>query len=71
MKLCIGFGELNKKFIYILFAILFNFLPNLIIGLSYSVLTSFKPLNEELSRSLIVYFSSYFTFCIIIGFYAF
>lgn len=67
MKLCIGFGELNKKFIYILFAILFKFLSNLIIGLRYSVLTSFKPLNEELSKSPIVYFSSCFTFCIIIG----
>ena len=67
MKLCIGFGELNKKFIYILFAILFKLLSNLIIGLGYSVLTSFKPLNEDLAKNPIVYFSSCFIFCIIIG----
>ena len=64
MKLCIGFGELNKKFIYILFAILFKFLSNLIIGLGYSELTSFKPLNEDLANNPIVYFSSCFIFCI-------
>ena len=43
MIFCIGFGEFNKKFFYILAAILCKLIAQLIIGLDYSILEPINP----------------------------
>lgn len=67
MVCCIGFGEFNKKYIYILIAVIFKFISQLTIGLGYSCLNGFSPLSENLSKSSITFFISTFICSIIIG----
>ena len=67
MACCIGFGDFNKKYIYILLSVLFKFISQITIGLGYSCLNATSPLSENLSKSSITYFISTFFFSILIG----
>ena len=46
MVCCIGFGEFNKKYLYILFAVLSKLIAQLILPLKYSVLTAIFLFND-------------------------
>ena len=65
---CIGFGEFNRKYIYIILAVFCKFTGQLILGLSYSILKSLHPLSKELSSSSISYFTSNFLCSLILGY---
>ena len=71
MACCIGFGDFNKKYIYILLSVLFKFISQITIGLGYSCLNATSPLSENLSKSSITYFISTFIFSILIGIFCY
>ena len=68
MGCCIGFGDFNRKYIYIILAVFCKFTGQLILGLSYSILKSLHPLSKELSSSSISYFTSNFLCSLILGY---
>ena len=68
---CIGFGEFNRKYIYIILAVICKFTGELILGLSYSILKKLDPLSKELSSSPISYFISNFLCSLILGYIGF
>lgn len=67
MGFCIGLGEFNKKYIYILISILCKLIGQIIIGLTYSILKSLSPLSRNLPSSPIIYFTFSFLCSLIIG----
>lgn len=71
MSFFIGFGDFNRKYIYILGAICFKLISQLILGLGYSVLNPIIIFKNQLNLSPINYFTSFFLFSFIIGFIGF
>lgn len=67
MGFCIGFGEFNKKYLYILIAIFFKLISQLTLGLQYSILEPIEAFSKNLSMNPITYFTSYFICSLIIG----
>ena len=65
MTFCIGCGEFNKKYFFILFAVLSKLVSQLGIGLNYSVYDGINILDIDLAP--ISYFTSSFIFSLIIG----
>ena len=65
MAFCIGCGEFNKKYFFILFAILSKLISQLSLGLNYSIYEGIKIFDIDLSP--IIYFTSSFLFSLIIG----
>ena len=69
MALCIGFGQCNKKYIFILLAVVSKIISQIIMGLSYSALNPIKPIfKTNLKDSPITYFTSTSFFSFFIGF---
>ena len=64
----IGFGDFNRKYFFILMAIICKFSGQIILGLSYSVLKGLPALSKELSSSSITFFTSNFLCSLIIGY---
>ena len=65
MAFCIGCGEFNKKYFFILLAILSKLISQLSLGLNYSIYEGIKIFDIDLSP--ITYFTSSFLFSLIIG----
>ena len=65
MAFCIGCGEFNKKYFFILFAVLSKLISQLALGLNYSIYEGIKIFDIDLSP--ITYFTSSFLFSLIIG----
>ena len=69
MALSIGFGQCNKKYIFILLAVISKLISQIIMGLNYSVLNPIKPIfKTNLKDSPITYFTSTSFFSFFIGF---
>ena len=65
MSFCIGCGKFNRKYFFILFAILSKLISQLALGLKYSVLSEIKTFDLILDP--ITYFTSSFLFSSIFG----
>ena len=65
MSFCIGCGKFNRKYLFILFAILSKLISQLALGLKYSVLSEIKTFDLNLDP--ITYFTSSFLFSSIFG----
>ena len=65
MTFCIGCGKFNKKYFFIIFAILSKLISQLALGLNYSVYEGIKIFDINLAP--ITYFTSYFLFSLIFG----
>ena len=68
MSFFIGFGKFNKKYFYILFAVLSKLISQIVLGLGYSVLKPIAIFKNKIIQSPINYFTSFFLFSLIIGF---
>lgn len=64
---CIGFGNFNKKYLYLIYASMCKLIGQLIIGLQYSVLKPIIIFPKEISENSIVYHISCFFFSFIIA----
>ena len=64
---CIGFGNFNKKYLYLIYASICKLIGQLIIGLQYSVLKPIIIFPKEISENSIVYYISCFFFSFIIA----
>ena len=65
MAFCIGCGEFNKKYFFMLFAVLSKLISQLALGLNYSIYEGIKIFDIDLAP--ITYFTSSFLFSLIIG----
>ena len=68
MVFCIGFGYVNKNYLYILSAVACKLISQLFLGLGYSVLKPIILYKSKLKDSPITYFTSSSFFSLIIGF---
>ena len=64
---CIGFGNCNKKYLYLFYASISKLIGQIIIGLRYSVLKPIILFPKEISENSIGYFTSGFFCCFIIS----
>jgi len=65
MAFCIGCGEFNKKYFFILFAVLCKLISQLALRLNYSIYDEINIFDLDLAP--ITYFTSSFLFSLIIG----